>query len=126
MRSVPTASTVIGGWQVYLDRVSASAPGLLDPGCAMNPRTCTAVLDTGSAFVSVPTSVFKDILALTGATTATGPGVPTVYKQLPSCDLANLPTIFFHIGGKAFPLTPQQYTYKVKPKPSSPPMCGLR
>ena len=112
-RSVPTAA--IGGWQVALDQVSASVPGLVDPGCSAASPACLVFLDTGNPLVSVPTSVFNNIVALTGATAVPlGPGVPTGSKQLPSCNLAGLPTIAFHIGGRAFPLTPQQYTYKVE------------
>ena len=76
-------------------------------------------LDTGNPLITVPSTVFTDIVALTGAV-AGGPGVPKGLMQLPSCSsaaLAKLPTISFHIGGRAYPLTPQQYVYEVRPSP---------
>lgn len=87
-------------WEVVLDDVTFGGKSVTN--------TKKAVLDSGTSLLAGPTADVAALAQLAGAT----PFVNGEY--LISCDLSSLPNIAFVVGGKAFELTPAQYTLNVE------------
>ena len=73
------------------------------------PGGCSAIVDSGTTLIVVPTDVYQQIFDMTNATKNGKLGVDTV----PCDEVPTLPTIIFTINGTAFPLTGAQYTFKI-------------
>ncbi|XP_009878420.1 PREDICTED: pepsin A-like [Charadrius vociferus] len=81
-------------WQITMDSVSIGGEGI---ACAFG---CQAIVDTGTSLLAVPDRVLRVILNILGATSS---------GEI-SCKAASrLPSVVFHINGKAFPVSPSAY-----------------
>ncbi|NXA17744.1 PEPA protein, partial [Ibidorhyncha struthersii] len=82
-------------WQITVDRyVSIGGEGI---ACAFG---CQAIVDTGTSLLAVPERVLSVILGILGASSS---------GEI-SCKAASrLPSVVFHINGKAFPVPPSAY-----------------
>ncbi|NXK24323.1 PEPA protein, partial [Arenaria interpres] len=81
-------------WQITMNSVSIGGEAI---ACAFG---CQAIVDTGTSLLAVPQRALSAILSLLGATSS---------GQI-SCNAARrLPSIIFHINGKAFPVPPSAY-----------------
>uniref|UniRef100_A0A3B1K1A8 renin n=1 Tax=Astyanax mexicanus TaxID=7994 RepID=A0A3B1K1A8_ASTMX len=89
---VPTKGE--GKWEVIMKGVSVGADKLF---CT---EGCTAVIDTGSSFITGPASSVSILMKTIGA----------VELYTVNCDLVmSLPSVIFHLGGKEYPLTQEDY-----------------
>ncbi|KAM6359002.1 pepsin A-5 [Alca torda] len=81
-------------WQIRMDSVSIGGEGI---ACAFG---CQAIVDTGTSLLAVPDRALGTILSILGANS----------NGEISCRAASrLPSIVFHINGKAFPVSPSAY-----------------
>ncbi|NXV37211.1 PEPA protein, partial [Rissa tridactyla] len=81
-------------WQIRMDSVSIGGEGI---ACAFG---CQAIVDTGTSLLAVPDRALGAILSILGANS----------NGEISCSAASrLPSIVFHINGKAFPVPPRAY-----------------
>uniref|UniRef100_A0AAR2LYK5 renin n=1 Tax=Pygocentrus nattereri TaxID=42514 RepID=A0AAR2LYK5_PYGNA len=87
-----------GKWEVIMKGVSVGTDMLF---CT---EGCTAVIDTGSSFITGPASSVSTLMKSIGAVEL-AEGEYTV-----NCDLVmSLPTVAFHLGGLEYPLTQEDY-----------------
>ncbi|NXY79543.1 PEPA protein, partial [Glareola pratincola] len=81
-------------WQIRMDSVSIGGEAI---ACAFG---CQAIVDTGTSLLAVPDRALNSILRILGANS----------NGEISCRAASrLPSIVFHINGKAFPVPPSAY-----------------
>ncbi|NXV53537.1 PEPA protein, partial [Uria aalge] len=81
-------------WQIRMDSVSIGGEGI---ACAFG---CQAIVDTGTSLLAVPDRALGTILSILGANS----------NGEISCTAASrLPSVVFHINGKAFPVPPSAY-----------------
>ncbi|XP_026868025.2 renin [Electrophorus electricus] len=87
-----------GKWEVTMKGVSVGMETLF---CT---EGCTAMIDTGSSFITGPASSVSVLMRTIGAVEL-AEGEYTV-----NCDLVmSLPIVAFHLGGQAYPLTQEDY-----------------
>ncbi|NXP14330.1 PEPA protein, partial [Thinocorus orbignyianus] len=84
-------------WQITMNSVTISGRAI---ACAFG---CQAIVDTGTSLLAVPERTLTVILRILGASSS----------GLISCSsVSRLPSIIFHINGKAFPVPPSAYVMK--------------
>jgi len=93
-------------WQFTVDSVSVNAEKF--------STNFEAIADSGTSLLTGPKEVVDRLQEAIGATKN-----PMNGQWMLDCkNMDKLPTILFTIGGKQFPLTPEQYVMKVKPIPT--------
>ncbi|XP_028849416.1 renin [Denticeps clupeoides] len=91
-------TTEEGKWEVNMKGVSVGADKLF---CR---EGCTAVIDTGSSYITGPASSVSILMKAIGATEQPDGGYTV------NCDLVkSLPCVTFHLGGQEYPLTEEDY-----------------
>ncbi|NXN26054.1 PEPA protein, partial [Nycticryphes semicollaris] len=84
-------------WQITMNSVTIGGEAI---ACAFG---CQAIVDTGTSLLAVPERALSVILNILGASSS----------GMISCKAASsLPSIVFHINGKAFPVPPSAYVIK--------------
>ncbi|KAM8862778.1 renin isoform 2-T2 [Spinachia spinachia] len=92
-----------GKWEVTMKGVSV---GMQMHFCA---EGCTAVIDTGSSFITGPASSVSALMKTIGAQLE-----ESGYKV--NCDsVKSLPSVTFHLGGQEYSITHEDYILWVKP-----------
>ncbi|XP_013871100.1 renin [Austrofundulus limnaeus] len=87
----------VGKWEITMKGVSVGAEMMF---CS---EGCTAVIDTGSSYITGPASSMSVLMKTIGAQLD-----ETGYKV--SCDaVKTLPMVTFHLGGREYPLTHEDY-----------------
>ncbi|KAG5281798.1 hypothetical protein AALO_G00048940 [Alosa alosa] len=87
-----------GKWEVSMKGVSVGTDMLF---CK---EGCTAVIDTGSSYITGPASSISVLMKTIGATELAEGGYTV------NCDLVkSLPSVTFHLGGQEYPLTEEDY-----------------
>ncbi|XP_062398185.1 renin [Sardina pilchardus] len=87
-----------GKWEVSMKGVSVGTDVLF---CK---EGCTAVIDTGTSYITGPASSISVLLKTIGATELAEGGYTV------NCDLVkSLPSVTFHLGGQEYPLTEEDY-----------------
>ncbi|XP_062854670.1 renin [Trichomycterus rosablanca] len=87
-----------GKWEVTMKGVSVGADTLL---CA---KGCSAVIDTGSSFITGPASSVSIMMKAIGAVELAEGGYTV------NCDLvSSLPSVIFQLGDQEYPLTQEDY-----------------
>lgn len=87
-----------GKWEVSMKGVSVGADMLF---CK---EGCTAVIDTGSSYITGPASSISVLMRTIGATELAEGGYTV------NCDLVkSLPSVTFHLGDQEYPLTEEDY-----------------
>ncbi|KAM6394545.1 pepsin A-5 [Pluvialis apricaria] len=81
-------------WQITMDSVSIGGEGI---ACAFG---CQAIVDTGTSLLAVPDRVLRVILEILGANSS---------GEISCSAASRLPSVVFHINGKAFPVSPSAY-----------------
>ncbi|KAM6976463.1 renin [Aplochiton taeniatus] len=85
-----------GKWVVNMKSVSVGDQMLCQEGC-------TAVIDTGSSYITGPASSVSVLMEAIGASSAEG-------EYRVSCDLVtSLPSVSFHLGGQEYTLMQEDY-----------------
>lgn len=93
-------------WQFTVDSVSVNGEKL--------SSNFQAIADTGTSLITGPSEDVERLHQLIGASKN-----PMNGEYMVECStVPSMPTIVFTIGGKQFPLTPDQYIMKVKPVPN--------
>lgn len=93
-------------WQFKMNGVSmgGGANSSLPNSVNVCEDGCQAIADTGTSLIAGPTAEVLKLNERIGAIP-----VPGGEYVLPNCDLSALPELNFNIGGKNFPLKPEQY-----------------
>ncbi|KAL2103671.1 hypothetical protein ACEWY4_000539 [Coilia grayii] len=88
----------MGKWEVTMKGVSVGEDMLF---CK---EGCTAVIDTGSSYITGPASSISVLMRTIGAIELAEGG------YMVNCDLVkSLPSVTFHLGGQDYPLTEEDY-----------------
>ncbi|KAM7055239.1 renin [Molossus nigricans] len=86
-----------GSWQIKMKGVSVRSTLLCEEGCMV-------VVDTGASYISGPTSSLRLLMETLGAKELSTDEYVVSCNQVPT-----LPDISFHLGGKLYTLTSQDY-----------------
>ncbi|KAM6204268.1 pepsin A-like [Sarcoramphus papa] len=81
-------------WQITMDRVSIGGDSV---ACSFG---CQAIVDTGTSLLAVPNGALSSILSALGANSN---------GEINCQAVDTLPSVVFHINGKAFPVPPSAY-----------------
>ncbi|KAM5238194.1 renin [Ctenodactylus gundi] len=88
----------IGSWEILMKGVSVGSTTLV---CE---EGCKAVVDTGSSYISGPSSSLKLVMDALGAQ------LYEQYEYVVNCNqTSTLPDLSFHLGGRAYTLTSKDY-----------------
>lgn len=93
-------------WKIKVDRVSLSGSGTGQESKPLNlcqEKGCEAIADTGTSMIIGPTKDIEQIYQELGAKEVGG------NIQIDACDTSKLPDLVLTIGGRDFPLRPDQY-----------------
>ncbi|XP_053120290.1 cathepsin D-like [Hemicordylus capensis] len=89
-------------WQIKMDKVG------LDNSSKICKDGCQGIVDTGTSLITGPSGEIKELHEALGASHAFGG------QYLLDCDkLSTMPNVIFHLDGKPYTLTPQEYTLQV-------------
>ncbi|KAJ6654435.1 hypothetical protein lerEdw1_007028 [Lerista edwardsae] len=107
-------------WQIKVDKVSVDKPANKTGKCwpwnlfdkdepsDICKGGCQGILDTGTSLITGPRDDIRALHKAIGADHAFGG------QYLLDCDkLSTLPDVTFHLGGKPYTLTPEEYTLQV-------------
>ncbi|MBN3292477.1 PEPA protein, partial [Polypterus senegalus] len=95
-------------WQITVSSITINGKPV---ACA---KSCQAIVDTGTSFLTGPIDALQNILKLLGATKD-----PHGYEMITCNRAGRLPTIVFHINGNKYPLPPSAYVFEQGPTSST-------
>ena len=98
---------------IPLQKLTIQTAQTLEVDCTKGQQ-CTATPDTRNPAVSIPSQFFANFIA---AVNSPFPSEQffNAFTELPSCDLAGLPTVSFQLGCSIYSLEPADYVYRVRP-----------
>eukprot|EP00475_Leptophrys_vorax_P030976 TRINITY_DN4674_c0_g1_i1.p1 TRINITY_DN4674_c0_g1~~TRINITY_DN4674_c0_g1_i1.p1 ORF type:complete len:614 (+),score=104.85 TRINITY_DN4674_c0_g1_i1:225-1844(+) len=106
---VPFYVTKIRGYSMWYVPLQKVEVGSTLSVCGLDDIGCTALIDTGTSFIGLPSSHFDDIVS---TITANRPDCSVTSDYLIVCEFSNtfgLPNVRFKLGGEFFELTPTDY-----------------